>query len=183
MSLPHTQALLRTIDTLRSPGGCPWDIKQTLPDAARYLIDEGGELLEAALAGDREHVTEELGDLLFMVAFCCRIHQETAPADFEAVARTGNEKLIRRHPHIFDVGDGTTEGIDSAAKVLTQWHEIKAAEKAARAARDGEAPRTLAGVARGQPALARAQQLGGNIAVCGRRCACDRQAERLRVAF
>lgn len=127
MSLPHTEALLHTIDVLRSPGGCPWDIKQTLPDAARYLIDEGGELLEAALAGDREHVTEELGDLLFMVAFCCRIHQETAPADFEEVARTGNEKLVRRHPHVF----GEVDAADQAESQV-HWNAIKAAEKEAK---------------------------------------------------
>jgi len=127
MSLPHTEALLRTIDTLRSPGGCPWDIKQTLPDAARYLIDEGGELLEAALARDPEHVTEELGDLLFMVAFCCRIHQETASADFEEAARTGNEKLVRRHPHVF--GDVNAE---DQAQSQVHWNAIKAQEKAAK---------------------------------------------------
>ncbi len=127
MSLDHTADLLETIHTLRSPGGCPWDRKQTLADAARYLLDEAGELLDAALSGDAEHVAEELGDLLFMVAFCCEILGETAPFDFEAVARGGNEKLVRRHPHVF----GDVSAADHAESQV-HWNAMKAAEKRAR---------------------------------------------------
>lgn len=127
MSLPDTEALLRTIHTLRSPGGCPWDRKQTLPDAARYLLDEAGELLDATLEDDPDHVTEELGDLLFMVAFCCEIHGETADTDFDGVARGGNEKLIRRHPHVFGDEDAETQ-----AESQMHWNAIKAAERSAR---------------------------------------------------
>jgi len=127
MPLPETRALLETIATLRAPGGCPWDRKQTLPDAARYLLDEAGELIDAALSGDQDHVTEELGDLLFMTAFCCRIHSETSGDDFEAVARTGNEKLIRRHPHVFG-----EENADDQVESQVHWNAIKAAEKAAK---------------------------------------------------
>ncbi|MBU0742001.1 nucleoside triphosphate pyrophosphohydrolase [bacterium] len=126
MSLPHTQALLRTIRTLRAPGGCPWDQKQTVADAARFLLDEAGELLDAALAGDAEHVAEELGDLLFMVAFCCEILGETEPFAFEDVARGGNEKLIRRHPHVF--GDVSAA---NHAESQIHWNAMKAAEKRA----------------------------------------------------
>ncbi len=127
MSLPETRALLETIHTLRSPGGCPWDMKQTLPDAARYLLDEAGELIDAALSGDQEHVTEELGDLLFMVAFCCEIHGETSGATFEDVARGGNDKLIRRHPHVFG-----GENAENQAESQVHWNAIKAAEKEAK---------------------------------------------------
>ncbi len=127
MPLPETRALLDTIATLRAPGGCPWDQKQTLPDAARYLLDEAGELIDAALSGDQDHVTEELGDLLFMVAFCCRIHSETSGADFEDVARSGNDKLIRRHPHVF--GD---ENADDQIESQVHWNAIKTAEKEAK---------------------------------------------------
>jgi len=127
MSLSETRALLETIATLRAPGGCPWDIKQTLPDAARYLIDEAGELLDAALSGDQEHVTEELGDLLFMVAFCSRIHGETAGVDFDGIASVGNEKLIRRHPHVFG-----GENADDQVESQVHWNAIKAAEKKAK---------------------------------------------------
>ncbi|MBC8422559.1 nucleoside triphosphate pyrophosphohydrolase [bacterium] len=127
MSLSHTADLLRTIHTLRSPGGCPWDRKQTLPDAARYLLDEAGELLDAALDDDPGHVAEELGDLLFMVAFCCEILGETAPYDFEAVARGGNDKLVRRHPHVF--GDVSA---DSHAESQVHWNAMKDEERRAR---------------------------------------------------
>ena len=127
MSLPNTRDLLETIKTLRSPGGCPWDIKQTLPDAARYLVDEASELLEATREGDAEHVTEELGGLLFMTAFCARIHGETTDIDFDGIAATGNEKLIRRHPHVFG-GENAEDQVESQL----HWNAIKAAEKKAK---------------------------------------------------
>ena len=127
MPLPRTEALLETIRVLRAPGGCPWDRRQTLPDAARYLMDEAGELLDAALAGDHGHAAEELADLLYMVCFCREILGEAGPLSFEDVARLGNEKLVRRHPHVF--------GEDPAAdhhESQERWNEVKAAEKRAR---------------------------------------------------
>ncbi|MFH1844975.1 MAG: nucleoside triphosphate pyrophosphohydrolase [bacterium] len=128
----QVEALLCTIHTLRSPGGCPWDRTQTLPNAAHYLLDEAGELLEAALAGDFECIREELGDLLFMICFCCEILGETQTIDLEAVARVGNEKLIRRHPHVF--GDDTAADTSESQE---RWNETKAAEKRANGQADG----------------------------------------------
>jgi len=122
--LPNVQALLQTIDTLRSPGGCPWDRKQTLQTAAHHLQDEAAEVLEAALSGDLEHVREELGDLLFMVAFVTRILNEDLPCDLDEVAHHGNEKLVRRHPHVF--GEHAAEDV---AESQERWNQIKAAEK------------------------------------------------------
>jgi len=121
------EALLETIDILRSPGGCPWDHKQTLLSASRYLMDEAGELVEAALAGDTDGVREELGDLLFMVSFVCRILSETRPTSMYDIAREGNEKLIRRHPHVFQ--DNPAKDVGESQD---RWNEIKAAEKRAR---------------------------------------------------
>jgi len=118
------EALLKTIDTLRSPGGCPWDRKQTLHDAARYLMDEAGELVDATLSGDLEHVREELGDLLFMVSFCTRILAETEPVSMHDVARAGTEKLIRRHPHVFADAEARDTG-----ESQVRWNEIKRQEK------------------------------------------------------
>ena len=123
----HIDDLLATIHTLRAPGGCPWDRKQTLPDAARYLLDEAGELVDAALAGDAAGVREELADLLFMIAFCCEILGESEPLDLAEVARLGNQKLIRRHPHVF--GDARA---DDTAASQQHWNDIKAAEKRAK---------------------------------------------------
>ncbi len=116
--------LLATIRTLRAPGGCPWDRKQTLATAAHHLNDESAELLEAALSGDLEHVREELGDLLFMVCFVTQILSETLDTDFDRVAGHADEKLIRRHPHVF--GDATAS---DAGESQERWNEIKAQEK------------------------------------------------------
>jgi MazG family protein len=118
------EELLATIHTLRAPGGCPWDRKQTLVDAARYLLDEAGELVDAALSGDAAHVREELGDLLFMTCFCCEILGETAGVSMHDIARQGNAKLIRRHPHVF--GDAEAHEVGTSQRL---WNEIKAQEK------------------------------------------------------
>lgn len=118
------EELLATIHTLRSPGGCPWDRKQTLVDAARYLLDEAGELVDAALSGDVAHVREELGDLLFMTCFCCEILGETAGVSMHDIAGQGNAKLIRRHPHVF--GDAEAHEVGTSQRL---WNEIKAQEK------------------------------------------------------
>lgn len=119
--------LLRTIHILRAPGGCPWDRKQTLATAAHHLNDESAELLEAALAGDLEHVREELGDLLFMVCFVTEILGESLDTDFDRVAGHADEKLVRRHPHVF--GDAPAR---DAGESQIRWNEIKAQEKRAR---------------------------------------------------
>lgn len=116
--------LLSTIHTLRAPGGCPWDRRQTLVDAARYLLDEAGELVDAALSGDLNHVREELGDLLFMTCFCCEILGESTGVTMRDVARQGDAKLIRRHPHVF--GDAQAHEVGTSQKL---WNEIKAQEK------------------------------------------------------
>ena len=123
----HFEALLQTIATLRAPGGCPWDRKQTLIDAARYLFDEAAELVESALAEDLPGVREELADLLFMTSFCCRILDEQQPVTMHDIAREGNQKLIRRHPHVFgnETARDTTES-------QGHWNSIKAEEKRAK---------------------------------------------------
>ncbi|HOX25059.1 MAG TPA: nucleoside triphosphate pyrophosphohydrolase [Candidatus Krumholzibacteria bacterium] len=122
--LANVHALVRTIDILRSPGGCPWDRKQTLESAAHHLQDEAAEVLESAIAGDPAHVREELGDLLFMVCFVTRVLGETLPTDLDDVARRGNEKLVRRHPHVF--GDSAARDVEESQ---ARWDAIKAEEK------------------------------------------------------
>jgi tetrapyrrole methylase family protein/MazG family protein len=123
----NLSTLLETIHALRSPGGCPWDRKQTLASAAHHLLDEAAELVEATLENDLDHVAEELADLLFMVCFVCEILAESHPADLHEIARRGNEKLVRRHPHVF--GDHPA---GDAAESQARWNEVKAAEKESR---------------------------------------------------
>ena len=126
MSTPFAD-LMQTIATLRAPDGCPWDRKQTLVSASRYLMDEGGELVEAALAGQKQEAAEELGDLLFMTFFCTEILGEQMDLDMNDVARLANEKLIRRHPHIF--GDSQAGDVTESQE---RWNQIKAEEKRAK---------------------------------------------------
>jgi MazG family protein len=119
--------LRRTIARLRGPGGCPWDQEQTHQSLARCLIDECSELLDTIDRMDMPHMREELGDVLIQVIFHAQLAEEAGRFDLEDVAREVNEKLIRRHPHVF--GDGRLE---TSAQVLTQWDLIKAGEKKAK---------------------------------------------------
>lgn len=109
---------------LRGPGGCPWDHEQTHQSLCEPLIDETAELLDTIDRNDMEHMCEELGDVLIQVVFHAQIARENDQFDFDDVARGINEKLIRRHPHVF----GDVDLKDSEA-VLKQWDEIKATEK------------------------------------------------------
>lgn len=109
---------------LRAPDGCPWDIEQDHKSIAQCLIDECCELLETIDNGDMDHMREELGDVLLQVVFHAQMAKEAGHFDFEEVAREINDKLIRRHPHVF--GDAK---LDSSGAVLKQWDEIKAKEK------------------------------------------------------
>jgi MazG family protein len=116
--------LRRTIARLRGPGGCPWDQEQTHQSLARCLIDECSELLDTIDRLDLPHMREELGDVLIQVIFHAQLAEEAGHFDLEEVAREVNEKLVRRHPHVF--GDGKLE---TSEQVLTQWEKIKAGEK------------------------------------------------------
>jgi XTP/dITP diphosphohydrolase/tetrapyrrole methylase family protein/MazG family protein len=121
--------LRRTIARLRGPGGCPWDQEQTHQSLARCLIDECSELLETIDRLDMPHMREELGDVLIQVIFHAQLAEEAGLFDLEEVAREVNEKLVRRHPHVF--GEGRLE---TSAEVLVQWDQIKAGEKGGRGA-------------------------------------------------
>lgn len=116
--------LKKTMVRLRGPGGCPWDREQTHQSLARCLIEECAELLEAIDGNDMEHLREELGDVLLQVVFHARIAEEAGYFSFDEVADGINEKLIRRHPHVF--GSATAK---SSEEVHKQWDEIKAMEK------------------------------------------------------
>ena len=117
--------LRATIARLRAPGGCPWDIEQTHQSLVRCLIDEVSELIDTIDREDYPHMREELGDVLIQVVFHAQIAEERGKFDLDAVAREVNEKLIRRHPHVF--GDGAKLG--TAGDVIVKWEQIKAQEK------------------------------------------------------
>jgi XTP/dITP diphosphohydrolase/tetrapyrrole methylase family protein/MazG family protein len=109
---------------LRSPEGCPWDREQNHQTLCEPLIDETCELLDTIDRNDMEHMCEELGDVLLQVVFHAQLADERGDFNFDDVAQGINDKLIRRHPHVF----GDVDLKDSEA-VLKQWEAIKAGEK------------------------------------------------------
>jgi tetrapyrrole methylase family protein/MazG family protein len=115
---------VETIAALRAPGGCPWDIKQTHESLKKHLIEESNEVLEAIDSGDDENLCEELGDVLLQVVLHAQIAAEEGRFTIEDVCRVVNDKMIRRHPHVF--GDVI---IESDEDQLRLWEEIKKQEK------------------------------------------------------
>ncbi len=118
--------LCRTVARLRQPDGCPWDRVQTHESLTRCLIDECSELLDTIDRMDLPHMREELGDVLIQVVFHAQLAAERGDFNFEDVAREINEKLVRRHPHVFGANK-----VDTPAQVLEVWETVKAGEKAA----------------------------------------------------
>ncbi|MDA9317286.1 MazG family protein [Puniceicoccaceae bacterium] len=117
--------LIKTVAALREPEtGCPWDIEQDHQSIAECLVDECCELLQTIDRLDMDHMEEELGDVLLQVVMHAQMAQEAGTFDFESVCREVNDKLVRRHPHVF----GENSLGDSEA-VLVQWDQIKAGEK------------------------------------------------------
>jgi tetrapyrrole methylase family protein/MazG family protein len=142
---------------LRSPdGGCPWDREQTLDTLKAFLIEECYEVLDAIDSGDPQRHKEELGDLLLQVVFQAQLRDEAGVFSFDDVAAALAEKLVRRHPHVF-------EGVpvEGSRDVLTRWEAIKSGEKPA-------ARRSVVdGVPRHLPALMKAHQVQSRAARVG----------------
>ena len=118
------EKLLNTMNALRSVDGCPWDLAQTHQSLIPYLREETYEMIDALLQNDTEQIKEELGDLLFQIVFHAQIAQEHQQFTFDDVATTINEKMLRRHPHVF-------AGVkyESQAAQKSAWQVIKAQEK------------------------------------------------------
>lgn len=116
--------LVRIIERLRGPDGCPWDREQSARSMVRFLIEEAYELADAVASGQAGHVCEELGDVLFHILFITQMHSEEGQFDLEQVCREISAKMIRRHPHVF----GSVRVADSA-EVVRNWQEIKRGEK------------------------------------------------------
>jgi ATP diphosphatase len=162
--------LLRLMADLRDPDrGCAWDVRQTFATIVPYTIEEAYEVADAVARGDRDDLRDELGDLLLQVVFHARMAEEEGAFAFDDVARAIGDKLVRRHPHVFDP-DGTPLQAGSAlrdpAQVEAQWAAIKAQERAARGP-GAAAPDPLGGVARALPALARAEKISRRAAAYG----------------
>jgi len=146
--------LLDIMSRLRSPdGGCPWDLEQTFRTIAPYTIEEAYEVADAIEREDMGDLREELGDLLFQVAFHSQMASEEGAFEAADVAAAINEKMIRRHPHVFDAADDR-----SSDDQVVAWEVMKAAERASKA-KSKESHSALDGVALSLPALMRAEKL------------------------
>jgi len=144
--------LLEVMARLRDPQhGCPWDLKQTYETIVPYTLEEAYEVADAIEQGDLQELQEELGDLLFQVVFYSQIAREQGVFDFEQVATGITEKMLRRHPHVFEGA-----GVEDEHSLRRAWEKSKAGERSGKAHGDAS---QLAGVARALPALLRAHKL------------------------
>src|SRR5688572_8443617 len=168
MPRPAPPADLRPIDRLleimarlRAPeDGCPWDQEQTFATIAPYTVEEAYEVADAIERGDLGDLKEELGDLLLQVVFHARMAEEQGAFAFEDVARAINDKMVRRHPHVF-----ADETYASLADQKEGWEQLKAAERASKAQTGPSS--LLDDVPVGLPGLTRAVKLSKRAAGVG----------------
>lgn len=151
------EELVQLIETLRGENGCPWDKEQTPETLAVYLVEEIYELLDAIESGNPQDVCEELGDVLFQIFFMAGLYQEMKHFDIYDAARVNIEKMIRRHPHVFD--NVETGNID---EIRERWHKIKIREK-----NKNPAVSVLDSVPAKLPALMRAYRISERAARAG----------------
>lgn len=162
---PAFDSFVETVAKLRSPdGGCAWNRAQTHASLGDYLIEEAYEALDAIQADDPRHLREELGDVLLQVVLQSQVAADAGEFTIDDVCATIDEKMIRRHPHVF----GTAKA-ENANEVSDLWEQVKLAEKAARAAGDDSNERThlLDDVPTHFPALLQAQKISRKAVAAG----------------
>ena len=153
------QRLVDIMARLRSADGCPWDREQNFDTIKPYLLEETYEVLDAIDARDWHNLADELGDLMLQAVFFAQMAAEQGSFRIEDSLDAINEKLVRRHPHVF--GDGTAQ---TAGEVVQRWEEIKADEREKQGKRvEG----LLSSVPRSLPALVEAQQIAKKAAGVG----------------
>lgn len=145
--MSNLEKLVETIKTLRSPHGCDWDRAQTHKTIRQNMLEEAYEAVDAINSGDTKHLKEELGDVLLQVVLHAQIAQDEGEFDIEDVAQGINEKLIRRHPHVFSGVE-----VHSIDEILDNWEQIKKQEKTHRKS-------VLDGISKSQSALMTAAKL------------------------
>ena len=174
---PEFDRLIRTIWRLRQEDGCPWDKEQTHQSISKNMIEEAYEAVEAIAEGSPEHLEEELGDVLEQVVLHSQIEADSgavgdveraagagaAGFDIDDVCRALNQKLVRRHPHVFGPEAGSTS---SAAAVLDVWESVKAEERAS-AEDTVHTEGLLDSVPQSLPALMQAQKISKRAAKMG----------------
>lgn len=140
---------------LRDPeNGCPWDIEQDFKSIAPYTLEEAYEVLDAIEQGNMADLRDELGDLLLQVVFHSQMAKEAEEFDINQVIKAINDKMIRRHPHVFGDADARSSAAQKGA-----WEAQKATERALKGAETGKEISALDGVANALPALLRSEKL------------------------
>ena len=146
---------------LRAPNGCPWDREQTFDSIRKHTLEETYEVLDAIERKDWPGLKDELGDLFLQVLFYAEMAEEAGYFTLQEVMENLNEKLIRRHPHVF----ANREGVDTAAQVVANWEQIKQQERTG--SRNAREKSLLDAVPRALPALVEASKLGSKAASIG----------------
>jgi len=150
--------LLEVMASLRDEqNGCPWDRQQDFASIAPYTVEEAYEVADAITREDFVALRDELGDLLFQVVFHAQMASEAGLFDFDDVAGSISDKMLRRHPHVFGSDEERAAGPEKGA-----WERIKAEERGEKADQSA-----LAGVTKALPALKRAQKLGKRASLVG----------------
>ncbi len=155
--------LVEIMKRLRGPDGCPWDREQTIASLRGFVLEETYEVLDAIDRADHAGLKGEIGDLIFEGVFLARIEEDDGHFAIADAVRAINDKLIRRHPHVFGTPAGERPSLDTSGQVVEQWEQIKGREQAAA----GEQRSLLKGVPRSMPALLRAHEIGTRVAAVG----------------
>ena len=162
------ERLVAVMRTLRSPDGCPWDREQTLGSLTHFVLEEAYEVVDAIERGDNDALKEEIGDHVFEGVFLAQVAAENGSFTIADSLRTVADKLVRRHPHVFQddgqVHDAASkERAPSADAALQRWNSLKATERT----ETGQPHSTLGGVPRSLPSLLRAFKIGKRAAGVG----------------
>lgn len=162
MNYKNLEELIKTVATLRSENGCQWDREQTHQTLRPNMLEEAYEAVDAIDSNDMKHLKEELGDVLLQVVLHSQIADEAKTFNIDDVAKEINEKLIRRHPHVF--GDVK---VNSTQDILDNWDQIKSEEKTHRTS-------IMDGISRSQSALMSAQKISKKAVKVGFEWDCEK---------
>ena len=158
----NLEELIEIIKTLRSENGCQWDREQTHQSLRPNMLEEAYEAVDAIDSGDMKHLKEELGDVLLQVVLHSQIADEANAFNINDVAKEINEKLIRRHPHVFSDVE-----VNSTQEILDNWEQIKKEEKSHRIS-------IMDGISKAQSALMSAQKISKKAVKVGFEWDCEK---------
>jgi MazG family protein len=159
------ERLVEIMRTLRAPDGCPWDREQTPASLRPFVLEETYEVLEAIDRGSPAQLREELGDFLFEAVFLAQMSEEAGDFTIGDAIDSICDKLVRRHPHVFQRTEGDTPLTSN--QVIEKWETLKAREREAAGLPVRKQKTTLGGVPKTLPALLRAYEISSRAAAVG----------------